>query len=150
MDSAVSIFKWVQENKTVGNGRRMDDRRDVAVFHPLVGVNQPIHQILQIIRLRTDKMDDLFLIGDRLPDIILSDPIITILEPGVDNPVLKRYQSLFLTKLLFRCKYSYKQRVAQLKLLYIKLYCKNDYKSDIKSALDSFIILTRGKPQAES
>ncbi len=89
MYSSVTVFKRMQENKTVGNCRCMDDWCDFTFFHPLVGFNQPGHQIWKVTRLWTDKMNDLLLISDRLPDIILTDAIIAVFESRVNDPVLK-------------------------------------------------------------
>ncbi len=67
----------------------MDNRRDFALLHPFMRSNKAIHKSLQILRLRTDKMDNLILIGDGLPDIVLTDTVIALFESRINNPVLK-------------------------------------------------------------
>jgi len=79
----------------------MDDRRDFSLFHPFMRLEQSVHQALKIIRLWTDKMNDLLLIGSRLPDIILTNAIIAVLESRINDPVLKRYQPFFPAEILF-------------------------------------------------
>ena len=45
-------------------------------------------------------MYDLFLISNRLPDIILTHPVITVFETLIDDAVLKLYQPFFFTEVL--------------------------------------------------
>ena len=101
MDSSVSIFKRVQEYKTVGNRRCMDDRRNSSRFHPLMGFNQTCHQAGKVARLWTDEVYNLLLVSDRLPDVILAVPVIALFESRVNNPVLKLDQPFLLTEVLF-------------------------------------------------
>ncbi len=102
MNSSVPIFKRMQEHKTIGNARRMNDRGYISHFHPLMGVKQSLHEALQIIRFWTNEMYDLFLIDNRLADIILAHPIVTVFETRIDDSVLKLYQPfLFAEVFLF-------------------------------------------------
>jgi hypothetical protein len=54
MNSFVPILKRMQEHKSIGDSRRMNDRGYVSGFHPLMGVEQSLHEALQIIRFWTN------------------------------------------------------------------------------------------------
>lgn len=54
MNSFVPILKRMQEHKSIGDSRRMNDRGYVSGFHPLMGVDQSLHEALQIIRFWTN------------------------------------------------------------------------------------------------
>ena len=56
MNSFVPILKRMQEHKSIGDSRRMNDRGYVSGFHPLMGVEQSLHEALQIIRFWTNEM----------------------------------------------------------------------------------------------
>ena len=56
MNSSVPILKRMQEHKSIGDSRRMNDRGYVSGFHPLMGVEQSLHEALQIIRFWTNEM----------------------------------------------------------------------------------------------
>jgi len=99
MNSSVRILKRMQEYKSIGDGCRMNDRGYFSRFHPLMGVNQALHEALQIIRFWTNEMYDLLLIGKRLADIILAHPIITVFETRIDDAVLKLYQPFLCTEI---------------------------------------------------
>jgi hypothetical protein len=69
-----------------------------------MGFDKTRHQDRQVIRLWTDEMYNLLLVGNCLPDVILAFPIITVFESRVNNPVLKLDQPFLLTEVLFFCK----------------------------------------------
>ena len=78
----------------------MDNGRYRAFFHHPVGGEQALHQLGKIIGLRANIMNELLLVGNRLPDIILVRPVIGIPETGIDDAVLHIDQKRLFTKVL--------------------------------------------------
>ena len=64
----------------------------------LVGGDQAFHQVGQVFRLRTREMDFLFLPGDRLADIVLVRPVVTLGKSWIDNAILQVDQFRFLAE----------------------------------------------------
>src|SRR5690554_2605579 len=104
MDAPVPIFKWMQEHKAIGDNRSMNDRGYISRSHSVVAVDQALHQAWQVIWFWRDEVYDFLLIGNRLADIILAQPIVTVFETRIDDAVLKRYQSFFLTEVFLLSK----------------------------------------------
>ena len=69
-------------------------------FIILVGGEQPLHQFGKIVGFRADIMNELLLVGNRLPDVILVCPVIRIPETGIDDAVLHVDQERLLAKIL--------------------------------------------------
>lgn len=59
-----------------------------------------IHQFREIVRAGADIINELFLVGNCLSDIVLTGPVIRVPEPGIDDAVLDVDQKRFLAKIL--------------------------------------------------
>jgi hypothetical protein len=66
-----------------------------------MGGCQAFHKVGQVFRLRTCEVDFLFLPGDRLADVILTQAVIKIAKPCIDNAVLNLDQLRFAAKVFF-------------------------------------------------
>ena len=78
MNSFVPILKRMQEHKSIGDSRRMNDRGYVSGFHPLMGVEQSLHEALQIIRFWTNA-DRRSLPGDYIIDVFVFCSLVVVL-----------------------------------------------------------------------
>lgn len=61
---------------------------------------RPCHQFREIFRSRADIVNELLLVGNRLPYVVLGGPVICVLEPGIDDTVLHVDQERLLTEIL--------------------------------------------------
>jgi len=76
----------------------MDSCRYRTFFHHPMRGEQAVHQLGKIIGLRANIMNELLLVGNRLPDVILARPEIGIPETGIDDAVLHVNQKRLFTK----------------------------------------------------
>ncbi len=90
--------KGCKKNKSIGDGSGMDNRGHIACIHPLMADNQTVHQVWEIFRLRTNKMNSFVLPCNRFADIVLCYTVIGILKPRVRDPVLNLNQFRFLAE----------------------------------------------------
>jgi len=103
VDTTVSILKGVHEDKSVGDRGGMDHGRDRAVLHHEMGSEQAIHETCKILGLRADIMNELLLVGNRLPDVVLALTVIGIAKAGIDDAILDIDQQRLLTEISVLC-----------------------------------------------
>lgn len=65
-----------------------------------MGGEQALHQFREIVGLRADIMNELFLVGNGLPDVVLVGSVVRVPEPGIDDAVLYVDQKRLLAKSL--------------------------------------------------
>ena len=109
VNSTVAVFKRVQKNEPVGDNGGVNHGGHIAGVHTLMSGYQALHQVGQILRLRTCEMYSFPLPGDCLSDIVLARPVIGVSKPLIDNSILKFDQAGFrkiflLGQLEQRCK----------------------------------------------
>ena len=100
VNTAVSVLEGMHEDEAIGDRGGMDDGRYRAFFHHPVGGEQALHQFGKIVGLRADIMNELLLVGNRLPDVILVCPVVGIPESGIDDAVLHVDQERLFAKVL--------------------------------------------------
>jgi Na+-transporting oxaloacetate decarboxylase beta subunit len=85
VNTAVAVFKGMHEDEAIGDGGGMDNGGDLAFLHRLVGSEQAFHQFREIVGSRADIVNELPLVGNSLPYVVLGDPVICVLKPGIDE-----------------------------------------------------------------